>query len=99
MGKEEMWAAFWKHQWYRQDIPTMYDFQFVAWLFLPLDGVPRWVSLLSEWLGLESVREKFGTIECPNFNPNPLDVNCLNWNESCFCKCGKIRAEWAKEEK
>jgi hypothetical protein len=101
MGKEEMWAAFWKHQWYRQDIPVMYDFQFVAWLTLPLDGVPRWVSLLSEWLGMDKVRDKFGWVECPDavFDDSQCETDLrgmcpheLGCNDS-----GRIRAEVAKE--
>ena len=74
---------------------------FVHWLTHPLDGTPRWVSLLSKWLGMEEVREKWGISKCPHY---PKECNgCYRgnanyeWCESCDGS-GKIRAEWAKEE-
>lgn len=74
MGKEEMWMQFyiWSHEKKEQGDcnRVIYDWPFVSWLFSPLDGVPRWVSLLSEWLGMESTREKFGWVECPQYTPD-----------------------------
>jgi hypothetical protein len=94
VGKEEMWNSF--LDWSVKQYWIKADRGFFPWLTLPLDGVPRWVSLLSEWLGLEEVREKFGTIECEdNMAAYP---NCVR--DNCDCSgSGKIRAEWAKEGK
>ena len=105
MGKEEMWDEFFLYELsygeYRKPIPWT---QFIVWLFSPLDGVPRWVSLLSDWLGLEETREKFGWIDCPKDEPIEIDdgdckyMACKNATEYCTCDgSGKVRAEWAKE--
>jgi len=105
VGKEEMWDEFFLYELsygeYRKPIPWT---QFIVWLFSPLDGVPRWVSLLSDWLGLEETREKFGWIDCPKDEPIEIDdgdckyMACKNATEYCTCDgSGKVRAEWAKE--
>ena len=97
MGKEEMWASFrrWVVDAYcrRLDSDTV---PFIPWLFSPLNGVPRWVSLLSEWLGMESVMEKFGWVECPTcWKPGDytgsLPMFCPKCNSS-----GKVLAPWAR---
>ena len=99
MGQEEMWMQFyiWSHEKKEQGDcnRVIYDWPFVSWLFSPLDGVPRWVSLLSDWLGMEEVREKFGTTEvCSEFNRwhNP----CPQFCDKCDDGSGRIRADWAK---
>ena len=61
MGKEEMWIAFEVWIYTRKDSSRPH----IPWLHKPLDGVPRRVSLLSEWLGMEETREKWGWEECP----------------------------------
>jgi len=85
---------------------VIYDWPFVSWLFSPLDGVPRWVSLLSEWLGMEETREKFGWVECPEYARCSISDGedgslewCKNYDAGeCDCKpFGRIRADWAKE--
>jgi hypothetical protein len=95
MGKE-MWKEFWNYSvenWVKSRWQGGLESEHVKWLFLPLDGVPRWVSLLSEWLGMESTREKFGTTECEDSMVAYPD--CVRIN--CNCSgTGKIRAEWAK---
>ena len=96
MGKVEMWNSF--HEW-AYERPDVIKWNFIRWLFLPLDGVPRWVSLLSEWLGMESVRERFGMIKCPNCVAGVEESNVTIIKECTVCNgTGKIRAEWAKEE-
>ena len=96
LGRLDVWGDFqdWVEDiWF--DDETWKRKSFIPWLFLPLDGVPRWVSMLSDWLGLEEVREKFGTTECEDSMvayPDCVRINC-----NCFGS-GKIRAEWAKEE-
>lgn len=106
MGKEEMWEEFFWWCWNSspKDAQKLRD-KFVSWLFLPLDSVPRWVSLLSEFLGLEEVREKFGWVECPEYVHCTISdgedgnlVWCKNYDAGeCSCEpFGKIRAEWAK---
>ncbi len=97
MGKEEMWNSFldWSvKQYWRPQIKA--DRGFFPWLTLPLDGVPRWVSLLSDWLGLESVREKFGTTECPCPPEFKGDEEIKRVCPYCS-GTGRIRTEWAKE--
>jgi hypothetical protein len=100
MGQEEMWMQFyiWSHEKKEQGDcnRVIYDWPFVSWLFSPLDGVPRWVPLLSDWLGMEEVREKFGTTECPC---PPEFKGDEEINRVCpYCSgSGKIREEWAKE--
>ena len=107
MGKEEMWKAFWKHQWYRKNIPPMYDFEFVHWLHKHIDGAPRWVGLLSDWLGMEEVRERFGWVECqykkewPRTKPDGKSTFfCeLECNKKDIPSCngtGKVLSEWAR---
>ena len=94
VGKE-MWKEF--DNWAWEQSGGLITTEYVPWLTLPLDGVPRWVSLLSEWLGLEEVREKFGTTECPC----PPEFKGDEEIERVCPYCsgtGKIRAEWAKEE-
>jgi len=108
MGKKEMWRYFqdWTCDVWEEDIDLVErgtswntEADRAAWLHKPLDGVPRWVSLLSEWLRLESVREKFGTTECPTCE-NKGGTEVLGFTVVCpSCNgSGKIRAEWAKEE-
>ena len=103
MGKEEMWNSFldWsvKQYWRPQ---TKADRGFFPWLSLPLDGVPRWVSLLSEWLGMEETREKFGQSKCKHcedgYALRLLGGRVETTNDTCqHCDgTGKIRAEWAR---
>jgi len=94
LGRLDVWGDFqdWVEDiWF--DDETWKRKSFIPWLFLPLDGVPRWVSMLSDWLGLEEVREKFGTTECEDSMvayPDCVRINC-NCSGS-----GIIRAEWAK---
>ena len=52
MGKEEMWKAF-KTAILTAKIGEPYDTDLIVYLFSFIDGAPRWVSLLSEWLGME----------------------------------------------
>jgi len=108
MGKEEMWNSFldWsvKQYWRPQ---TKADRGFFPWLFSPLDGVPRWVSLLSEWLGMDSTVERFGWVECqykkewPRTKPDGKSTFfCeLECNKKDIPSCngtGRVRAEWAR---
>jgi hypothetical protein len=98
MGKEEMWEEFFWWCWNSspKEAQDLRD-RFVAWLFLPLDGVPRWVGLLSEWLGMEETREKFGWVECPEFEKDIVCtfIECSQRNSGCAIT-GRIRAEWAR---
>ena len=95
MGKEEMWNSF--LDWLVKQYWIKADRGFFPWLTLPLDGVPRWVSLLSEWLGMESTREKWGTMECPNCVAGVEEVGRMFIKECTVCGgSGRIRAEWAK---
>lgn len=93
VGKEEMRMQFyiWSHEKKEQGDcnRVIYDWPFVSWLCSPLDGVPRWVSLLSEWLGMDSTVERFGWVECPE---------CHNTDYQCgYCQGrGKVLSEWAK---
>ena len=98
--KYEMWKEFCYWSFMKNLTPSLTNQWetsfFYSWLFLPLDGVPRWVSLLSDWLGMEEVREKFGTTEvCSEFNRwhNP----CPQFCDKCDDGTGKVHAEWAKE--
>ena len=95
MGKEEMWNSF--LDWSVKQYWIKADRGFFPWLTLPLDGVPRWVSLLSDWLGLESVREKWGWVECPCPPEFKGDEEIKRVCPYCSGS-GRIRAEWAKEE-
>lgn len=104
MGKEEMWKEFFWWCWNSspKEAQDLRD-RFVAWLTLPLDGVPRWVGLLSDWLGMEETREKFGWVECPQYTPDTDElvrgictfIECSKRNAQCVTS-GKIRAEWAR---
>ena len=96
--KKEMYYEF--HEWAEFNYgQQMYRIDFDIWFSLPNDdGVPRWVSLLSEWLGMDSTVDRFGKEECPTcWKPGDytgsLPMFCPKCNGS-----GKIRAEWAKEE-
>ncbi len=96
MGKEEMWMQFyiWSHEKKEQGDcnRVIYDWPFVSWLFSPIDGVPRWVSLLSEWLRLDETVERWGYTECKN-------AHCCECHDCAECNgSGRVRAEWAKEE-
>lgn len=66
--------------------------------FLPfiLKDLP---SLLFDFLGTEEAQESFGWEECicPDFNPNPKDINCLNWHADCCCKNSHRMAPWLQE--
>jgi hypothetical protein len=88
MGQEEMWAAF-KTAILTAKIGEPYDTDLIVYLFSFIDGVPRWVSLLSEWLGMDSTVERFGWVECPE---------CHNTDYQCgYCQGrGKVLSEWAK---
>lgn len=91
MGKEGMWTAFVYYvEGQKEDdyVETL-----LPWLSLPLDGVPRWVSLLSEFLGLEGVREKFGWEEVTQ----TICKQCGGGKDGEMCTNGKVHAEWAKE--
>ena len=112
MGKEEMWTAFYLWS-YAEKSPeechrVVGDWPFVSWLTrLDDNGVPRWVSLLSEWLRLDETIERFGWEQCTEDN-RPSD--CMQDRDECRlqvgkmgdssgkCCLGKIKAEWAKEE-
>jgi hypothetical protein len=108
MGKEEMWRYFqdWTYDVWEEDVDLVErgtswntEADRAAWLHKPLDGTPRWVSLLSDWLGMESTREKFGMIKCPNCVAGVEESNVTIIKECTVCNgSGKIRAEWAKEE-
>lgn len=52
MRKEEMWKAF-KTAILTAKIGEPYDTDLIVYLFSFIDGVPRWVGLLSDWLGNE----------------------------------------------
>jgi len=96
MGQEEMWKAF-KTAILTAKIGEPYDGGIIVYLFSFIDGAPRWVSLLSEWLGMESTREKWGWEECPTcWKPGDytgsLPMFCPKCNSS-----GRVRAEWARE--
>ena len=94
VGKEEMWKEF--DNWAWEQSGDLITTKYVPWLTLPLDGVPRWVSLLSDWLGLESVRERFGWVECHGCDgKDSVPIECSEGNKECGGS-GKIRAEWAK---
>jgi len=95
MGKEEMWKAF-KTAILTAKIGEPYDGGIIVYLFSFIDGAPRWVSLLSEWLGMESTREKWGWEECPTcWKPGDytgsLPMFCPKCNSS-----GKVLAPWAR---
>ena len=97
MGKEEMWMTFylWAYTKKEPENPdrVVYDWPFVSWLTLPLDGVPRWVSLLSEWLRLDETVERWGYTECKN-------AHCCECHDCAECNgSGRIRAEWARYAK
>ena len=105
MGKEEMWKAF-KTAILTAKIGEPYDTDLIVYLFSFIDGIPRWVSLLSEWLGMEETREKFGWVECPEYARCSISDGedgslewCKNYDAGeCDCKpFGRIRADWAKE--
>ena len=93
MGKPGMFNHFF--DWCR-DMDTDDD-DVVIFIFSPLDGIPRWVSLLSEWLGMEETREKFGWVECPEFEKDIVCtfIECSQRNSGCAIT-GRIRAEWAR---
>ena len=109
MGKKDMWRYFqdWTYDVWEEDVDLVErgtswntEADRAAWLHKPLDGVQRWVSLLSDWLGMEETREKWGISKCPHY---PKECNgCYRgnanyeWCESCD-GTGRIRAEWAKE--
>ena len=98
MGKEEMWEEFFWWCWNSspKEAQDLRD-RFVAWLTLPLDGVPRWLHFLSEWLGMESTRERFGWVECHGCDgKNSVPIECSEGNKECGGS-GKICAEWIKE--
>jgi hypothetical protein len=94
MEKKDMWDEFCEWAWKKNSEERVWNKVpwFVHWLTHPLDGTPRWVSLLSEFLGLEEVREKFGWEKCPN-----CDVFYTGFCTTCS-GTSKIHAEWAKEE-
>ena len=94
MGQEEMWMQFyiWSHEKKEQGDcnRVIYDWPFVSWLFSPLDGAPRWVSLLSEWLRLDETVERWGYTECKN-------AHCCECHDCADCNgTGKVLSEWAK---
>ena len=96
MGKEEMWKAF-KTAILTAKIGEPYDTDLIVYLFSFIDGVPRWVGLLSDWLGMEETRNRFGWKECPDKGKLYEDVPVTRC-EFCGEQCtkGKIRAEWAR---
>ena len=96
MGQEETWTAF--VHYVEEQKKDDYVETLLPWLFLSIDGVPRWVSLLSEWLGMESVREKWGWVECPC----PPEFKGDEEIERVCPYCsgtGRILAPWAKYAK
>ena len=96
MGKEEMWKAF-KTAILTAKIGEPYDTDLIVYLFSFIDGAPRWVSLLSGWLGMEETRNKFGWVDCPEFEKDIVCtfIECSQRNSGCAIT-GKIRAEWAR---
>ncbi len=97
MGKPGMYICFENWAWDKQQKSKLMHLTITQWLFSPLDGVPRWVSLLSEWLGMESTRERFGWVECPTCE-NKGGTEVLGFTVVCpSCSgTGKVRAEWAR---
>lgn len=99
------WEKFGKHE-ARKDFSLFAVEKWPApkgniFLFWLLQSPAHFCSLFSEWLSLPEVQERWGWTEpCPNFSPNPEDINCLNWSETCSCLSGKVKAPWlvAKEE-
>ena len=111
MGKKDMWRYFqdWTYDVWEEDVDLVErgtswntEADRVAWLFFPLDGVPRWVSLLSEFLGMEETGEKFGTIKCECYEGHEAYLATEDGDVD-FRMCpecsgsGRIRADWAKE--
>ena len=97
MGKPGMYICFENWAWDKQQKSKLMHLTITQWLFSPLDGVPRWVSLLSEWLGMEETRNKFGWVDCPEFEKDIVCtfIECSQRNSGCAIT-GKIRAEWAR---
>lgn len=106
--KREMWEEFgnWQRErWFQEDEalrPYTINSNYM-WLFsLTTEGEPRIMVLLSEWLALPEVKEKWGWEECEACggqgfycigNPNDEETWCC---EKCDGRC-KVKAEWAKE--
>jgi hypothetical protein len=87
---KEMWKAFWKHLWFKEDTPQMYDYEFVAWLF---SDRTRFVTLFAEFLRLPETRREFGWEECPALTAYCGEFPCKQ-ND---CKDGKVLSAWARE--
>jgi hypothetical protein len=99
MKKEEMYWEFTSWTYNVKDNLSKTIVMHFVWLMVPPpdSNVPRWVSLLSEFLGMESVREKFGWVECHGCDgKDSVPIECSEGNKECGGS-GKIRAEWAKE--
>ena len=94
-----MWDAFLSVH------PFAWDGKAIPYLFSLIDeGEPCIMVLLSEWLALPEVKEKWGWEECEACggqgfycigNPNDEETWCC---EKCDGRC-KVKAEWAKEVK
>lgn len=88
--KKEMYYEF--HEWAEFNYgQQMYRIDFDIWLSLPNDdGVPRWVSLLSEWLQLDSTIRRFG------YEQGELTVEAA-WDDGDWGtgKCTAL-SEWAR---
>jgi hypothetical protein len=92
--RREMWEMFLSWALRQYEYPWAWEGKTIPWLFFSSPSRPR--DLMAEWLQLDSTIERFGYVECPDFNPNPEDVNCLNWNESCHCLNCKVLSPWAQ---
>jgi hypothetical protein len=95
MEKKDMWRYFqdWTYDVWEEDVDLVErgtswntEADRAAWLHKPLDGVPRWVSLLSDWLGMESTVERFGWTPCDGF------PECMQ-GERDVCKYPDMRCE------
>jgi hypothetical protein len=106
MGKKDMWRYFqdWACDVWEEDVDLVErgtswntEADRLAWLFLPLDGVPRWVSLLSEWLGMDSTVERFGKVKCSNCIAGVEESGPTFIKECTVCDgSGKVLAPWAR---
>ena len=99
MGKEEMWKAF-KTAILTAKIGEPYDTDLIVYLFSFIDGVPRWVSLLSEWLRLDETVERFGKVKCSNCIAGVEESGPTFIKECTVCDgSGRVLAPWAREAK
>ncbi len=99
MGKEEMWKAF-KTAILTAKIGEPYDTDLIVYLFSFIDGAPRWVGLLSEWLGMDETVERFGKVKCSNCIAGVEESGPTFIKECTVCDgSGRVLAPWAREAK